>query len=164
MYRKGRGFTLIELLVVIAIIGILAAVVLAALNSARIKGRDARRLSDIKQLQNALVLYYSDNTSQYPLDIYDTTSGLTATYIPTVPTDPLTAANYDYTGLTDGVGTDCVAYHLGTTLEDTSHPALQGDIDAAASTDVCDTTTPDVDFDGADTTATPATTVYDVVS
>jgi prepilin-type N-terminal cleavage/methylation domain-containing protein len=58
--RKYAGFTLIELLVVIAIIGILAAVVLVSLNSARAKSRDARRLSDIHQLQTALELYYND--------------------------------------------------------------------------------------------------------
>lgn len=63
---KSRGFTLIELLVVIAIIGLLASVVLASLNSARVKGRDARRVSDMKELQNALELYFG-NHNAYPI-------------------------------------------------------------------------------------------------
>lgn len=50
------GFTLIELLVVIAVIGILASVVIASLNSARVKSRNARRTNDIKQLLNAFNL------------------------------------------------------------------------------------------------------------
>jgi len=55
----SAGFTLIELLVVIAIIGILSSVVLASLNSARTKGRDARRMSDLHNIQLALELYYN---------------------------------------------------------------------------------------------------------
>jgi len=65
--KKQKGFTLIELLVVIAIIAILSTVVMAGLNSARQKGRDAKRLADIKQVQTALELYYNDN-STFPTD------------------------------------------------------------------------------------------------
>jgi type IV pilus assembly protein PilA len=64
---KQRGFTLIELLVVIAIIGILSAVVLVSLNSARAKSRDARRLSDVRQIMTAMEIYYNDNGA-YPDD------------------------------------------------------------------------------------------------
>lgn len=103
--NRQKGFTLIELLVVIAVIGVLAAVILASLNSARAKGRDAKRLSDLKQVQIALELYY-DTFNAYP----DTgnnwwgncssflskgTTGASAyipnlapTYIPELPLDP----------------------------------------------------------------------------
>ena len=65
MKTNQKGFTLIELLVVIAIIGILATMSVVALNSAREKARDSRRLSDIKNIQTALEMYYSSN-NEYP--------------------------------------------------------------------------------------------------
>lgn len=60
-----KGFTLIELLVVIAIIGLLSTLAVVALGSARQKARDSKRLSDLKQIQTALELYYTDFNS-YP--------------------------------------------------------------------------------------------------
>jgi len=62
---KNKGFTLIELLVVIAIIGLLSSVVLASLNTARSKSRDAQRISDVRQLQTALEFFY-DEHGRYP--------------------------------------------------------------------------------------------------
>ena len=63
--RRRSGFTLIELLVVIAIIGLLSAIVLASLNTARTKGQDAARIADTKSLETAMELYYNDN-NKYP--------------------------------------------------------------------------------------------------
>lgn len=67
--QTRRGFTLIELLVVISIIALLSAVVLSSLNSARAKGRDALRITNLREVQKALSLYYSTNGS------YPTTNG-----------------------------------------------------------------------------------------
>jgi prepilin-type N-terminal cleavage/methylation domain-containing protein len=65
-YRLNRGFTLIELLVVISIISLLSSIVFAALNSARVKGKDAA----IKQQLNAaraqiLIAYDADPTNRW---------------------------------------------------------------------------------------------------
>ena len=62
---KKKGFTLIELLVVIAIIGLLSTLAVVALNSARQKARDAKRVADVKQIQTALELYFN-SSSGYP--------------------------------------------------------------------------------------------------
>ncbi|MFA7309945.1 MAG: type II secretion system protein, partial [Candidatus Paceibacterota bacterium] len=90
--KTERGFTLIELLVVIAIIGMLSSVVLASLNGARIKARDARRLADLKQVQTALELYYDSNSSAYPVSVgalmTGAVSGLAPAYIASIPKDP----------------------------------------------------------------------------
>lgn len=127
--KTVRGFTLIELLVVIAIIGILSSVVLASLNTARLKSRDTRRISDIKQLQLALALYYDANSSVYPTAL----SALAPTYIPVIPVDPVTSSGaYKYSAT--GAGTVCSSYHLGATLEDTANQALSGDADPVVAT------------------------------
>lgn len=126
---KGtRGFTLIELLVVIAIIGILSSVVLASLNSARKKGRDARRVADLKQLQLALELYYDANpTTGYP-DALSTANLVTPGYIRVIPDDPSGgSASYGYVQTGSGSG-----YYLGAIMETTGQTTvLSNDNDAS---------------------------------
>jgi len=100
MFKTRRdsqaGFTLIELLVVIAIIGLLSSVVLASLNGARERARDARRLADMQQLRVALELYYSAN-NRYPNYSTDANyflrlvQGLAPDHIAVLPSDPLWA-------------------------------------------------------------------------
>lgn len=126
---KRRGFTLIELLVVIAIIGILSSVVVASLNGARKKARDARRVDDVKQLQLALDLYFdsSSGNGKYPKALSDVVAG---GFIPKEPIPPAgTDAAYLYVPLSS-----CTSYHLGITLEDLGNVALNSKKGQAAGT------------------------------
>jgi general secretion pathway protein G len=121
-----KGFTLIELLVVISIIALLASIVLASLNSARVKSRDVRRISNIKQLQLALELYFDANGSYPAGGIAALTGVLNPTYIPVIPDDPLAGGapnNYEYCRPTT------TSYQLGANLEETTNPGLSTDRD-----------------------------------
>lgn len=61
-----KGFTLIELLVVVGIIGILAAIVLASLNSAKTKGEDKAVASNLHSVINQAELFFANNNSYLP--------------------------------------------------------------------------------------------------
>lgn len=124
---KKRGFTLIELLVVIAIIGILAAMVLVAVNGARAKARDAKRKSDLRNIKTSLALYMSDN-EQYPAAAADDTwevitANLTAALVPsymkTLPADPQITNAYQYASHNNTSGTP-TEFALTGELENTS--------------------------------------------
>lgn len=92
MKKNKNGFTLIELLVVIAIIGLLSTLSILALNQARARARDARRVADVSQMRTALEMYYNDNAN-YP-DTPSTTPGAAITgassaiYLRVIPTPP----------------------------------------------------------------------------
>jgi type II secretion system protein G len=60
-----KGFTLVELLIVMAIISILATLIVGGFRSSQMRGRDGARKSDLKQISNALELFYSDY-GKYP--------------------------------------------------------------------------------------------------
>jgi len=106
--RNNTGFTLIEMLIVVAIIGLLSSVVLVGLGDVRREARDTRRISDLRQIQNALEIFYS-REQRYPEDLYAD--------IPSAPFDPLpepeigTLLPYAYEKLDENT------YRIGACLE-----------------------------------------------
>ena len=143
---KQSGFTLIELLVVIAIIGLLATLSVLALNNARAKSRDAKRLADVKQIQTSLELYFN-STGHYPtveefntgkIEHYSSTVG-TTTYMVEIPSAPTPAdgscsnSDNNYTYIPNAEGSDydlnfCVAKSPISSLPDGNLVAFSGGI------------------------------------
>ena len=67
-----KQFTLIELLVVVAIIAILAAILLPALQRAKLKANYAVCMSNLRQNGLAISMYVNDNDGDYPRRQVDT--------------------------------------------------------------------------------------------
>jgi prepilin-type N-terminal cleavage/methylation domain-containing protein len=100
-----QAFTLIEILVVVAIVGLLGTIILTALSNARLKGRDAKRISDLNTISKALELYLDENGFYPPSPAgydgpgyaysYETSGSWAdletelAPYLIQLPTDPL---------------------------------------------------------------------------
>ena len=129
MKKVEDGFTLIELLIVVVILGILAALVSGNFITSLKKGRDARRKTDLEQVQRALEMYYEDN-KVYPkagvavgeIDLttggklcYPSVSGCdTKIYMQRLPQDPSSNCQYYYVRETAPYGE---GYRLYATIE-----------------------------------------------
>lgn len=98
--KTQQGFTLIELLVVVIVISALSGIVISMINSGgfRDKARDSQRIAELKQIQTALELYFSD-FREYPDSdgnggfanvngSNDLSTALQTSYMNKVPTDP----------------------------------------------------------------------------
>jgi prepilin-type N-terminal cleavage/methylation domain-containing protein len=143
MFFKKSGFTLIELLVVIAIIGMLSSVVLTQLNNARGKSRDTFRKASLKQLSNALELYY-DNKGVYPPGAtasnsnyctganagngYSLTELMVPTYIPEILTDPKYPTSTSYT--------QCLLYVAGQSTSGSTYYYLYATLENPSANDL----------------------------
>ncbi|MDE2188749.1 MAG: type II secretion system protein [Patescibacteria group bacterium] len=107
-HSRKDGFTLVEMLVVIAIIAILTGIIMANLMGSKAKSRDAKRVSDLAQIQLAIEQYF-DRCNQYPTTISGTLTSIyqgcpkdsnnvqitLGNFISQIPNDP-TGGNYDY--------------------------------------------------------------------
>jgi general secretion pathway protein G len=126
-----KGFTIVELIVVVATIAVLAAIVLTNVNQYTAKARDAKRMTDLKQIRIALQMYYEQNGG-YPVIARWATSEVTtydsgarwaslqtalAPYLSKLPGDPRpigtggpwTTGTYHYAYSSDGQIYDLVA-------------------------------------------------------
>jgi len=63
---KQNGFTLIEILISISIIALLSSVIFYSVSEAKLRGEDAKRISQVRESTSAIELYKSNNNGEYP--------------------------------------------------------------------------------------------------
>ena len=99
--KNNKGLTLIELVVVVAIIGLLSSIISVALNTSRMRARDTRRVSDLKQMKSGLDIYYANGNGYPDKAVWDANVGkrMKCGTVDTlqIPTDPLSPYAYTYT-------------------------------------------------------------------
>ena len=134
--NKNKGFTIIELLIVVAIIALLVTLVIVSLRGSRIDSRDSKRLADLKQIQNAIELYFIDEATPrgYPVpSTWEEFFSILEPYMSGMPTDPNSSGDYYYWyfyKIPPG-GTIADEYVLRAKIEDENNEALLQDNDTA---------------------------------
>ena len=103
--QKNRGFTLIELLVLVLLIVLISTIGVIAVRTAHAKGRDAKRLGDLRQIVNALELF-SAKYNYYPGQL-DPSTGLPTALCGAV-TCTCGSASGPATGVIGNHQTDCL--------------------------------------------------------
>ncbi len=143
--KHKNGFTLIEILVVISILAGFITMLVPNFMAARIKSRDSKRKSDLRQIQKALELYRQDQIPQvYPTDLPSAceawkNADSSVVYMNSVPGDPMTSCasstgQTSYYYLRDP--SDTMKYVLYACLEDKADPEK---VECPASDFVCAT-------------------------
>lgn len=123
LFSIQKGFTLIEMIVVVGILAILILVVIATMNPLDqiYKANDARRKSDLAQIQRALEAYYQDQ-GRYPVATSNKINGIDwgeqwSPYMNTIPADPVSPKRYYKYTVDDTVDGTGQAYRLYANLE-----------------------------------------------
>jgi type II secretory pathway pseudopilin PulG len=116
--KLGVLGVILVVLAIIAVVGLLSTLAVVSLNNARMKARDAKRISDVKQTQTALELYHIDNEI-YPKGLYNLSDILSEPINNPTPNDGNCDVDfeYEYTQLNNGLSYK-LEYCLG---EDTSN-------------------------------------------
>lgn len=143
-FKVKRGFSLIELLIVITIIAVLIGAGTVSWTNAQQKGRDAKRKSDLKAVQQALEVYFQTN-GKYPDNSTPVAGSIrcnvgiaaninwgsaficnSVNYLNLLPQDPTSQSTSGYYYVSSGTPPTPTSYVISADLENNNDPDRTG--------------------------------------